>query len=81
MKDERIGCEVPGCRRSTKSGGPQPEGYREWWLCPKHWALVPPSLRRVLSRHKRQYRKFGFYPREDAARRIVHMIFRAAGVF
>jgi hypothetical protein len=38
----RIGCLIPGCRRTREAHGVAGE-----WLCPEHWRNVPTGLRRA----------------------------------
>lgn len=73
---ERAPCDVAECRR-TINRADLPEHFTNF-LCSKHWALIPKAMKRVLARHERQFKKFGFYPREGY-HRIRAMAWRIAG--
>jgi hypothetical protein len=49
--EQRIGCIVPGCRRSTKVGD-----FDEW-VCGRHWPTVPRQMRRLYAAAKRRARR------------------------
>lgn len=48
---QRIGCAVPGCRRSTAAG------VFDEWVCGKHWSTVPPADHRLYAAVKRRWRR------------------------
>lgn len=50
------------------------------WICQDHWREVPRKWKRVLSRHRREHRKYGFYPREEAYHRLWDRIYRLLGL-
>jgi hypothetical protein len=78
----RVRCEVPYCHRTMghavyeRRFGVKPGG----WICAFHWRMVPTGWKRVLSRHKREQRKYGFFPRERAYHRAWDRIYRMLGV-
>lgn len=51
----RIGCVVPGCRRTRgdRKGDPLQPGME--WICGEHWALVDRSLKRLRARSRRRW--------------------------
>lgn len=54
---DRLACCVPFCRRTRRK-----ETYNEW-ICAKHWAAVPVTLRKRKALMYRRYRKqFGNTP-------------------
>lgn len=74
----RIPCEVGRCGRTIGA-----ERYRRQfkhepgsWICPSHWKLVPRGLKRALARHRRERRKYGFYPRDAAHERLWRVVWR-----
>jgi len=73
---DRLPCEVPGCNRTV--GRAEIDPLDDEAICGKHWRLVPRALKRVHARHKREFRKFGFYPRPSAAARIWDRCLRIA---
>lgn len=78
----RVPCEVPGCSRTMGSDRYQrlfghPPGT---WICVEHWRWVPRGWKRVLSRHNRERRKYGFTPREAAYDRVWARIYRLLGI-
>ena len=77
---DRVSCDVDGCNRTMgrevyiRRFKINPGG----WICSTHWAIVPRSLKRLKSRHEREKRRLGFYPREEALDRLWRAIWRAA---
>jgi hypothetical protein len=74
---ERLSCIAPGCRRTHAREGRA--AIWVWWVCPKHWALVPKRIKRVWARHQRQFRQYGFYPRGAQVDGVRRRIFREVG--
>lgn len=76
----RVKCEVPACSRTRVPDNAWPAA-EQWWLCPAHNAKLSPQLRRVLARHRQQFKKFGCYLRPEAYRRARQRAYREAGVY
>jgi len=59
----RLTCIVDGCKRSRRQNKVRKIGE---WLCPKHWRMVEPGLRRLHKSTQRKARLFarrGYTPR------------------
>ena len=75
---DRIPCVVPGCPRTTgravyiKRFKHEPGD----WICGPHWQGVPKGWRRAVVRHRREERRYGFFPREAAYDRLWRAIYR-----
>ena len=70
----RIGCQVPGCRR-TKAG--------EWpaeWICADHWRAIPRYQRAAFHRVVKKIRRYGLTDALNTRRwRLWCRLKRAAG--
>ncbi len=53
--NERWHCSVPGCRRTMAAQRPQEPD--DWFLCQKHWPLVPRAAKAALRRCYRRWEK------------------------
>ena len=51
---DRLICEVPGCRHTTKRRPVDGEDAR--WVCAKHWAVTDKRRRLLLARARRRGR-------------------------
>lgn len=74
---KRAPCDIPGCRRTIDPG--EHPAHWDRFMCPGHWRLVSAAVKRVKRRHEREFKKFGFYPREEAYRRICARMWKEAG--
>ena len=63
MSGTRLTCFVPHCKRTARNTG-QVEPPDDVWICSKHWALIPPNMKRV---KRRARRRMSAAPGNDAA--------------